>query len=411
MSITSKRIMRLFGKVVNRLIPKHKDWIYVEPHINGKTDKFDLINCNADNSLKTINYFINNYQGRICRLYIEVYDKDRMPELERYVKTVGNRDIEVVFLESCWDQKGKKITFDVLVRFIRNHLIRYSCHVWCADTGWAHFFDKVKPQKLISFNYGVPFKRGGVYSKYFTFEHFDYICETSMMCSKIIAAEYLGNYDSFVDIGFARNDTIGYSDKRDVVNAWLKSIGCEDKKIIVYVPTYRPNPIDYSENNIFGFKDNGELDEILERNNAIIIAKVHPVQRKWMTNLPSNVISFEPSYDFTIYDVFNMTNVLISDYSSISTDFILAHKPIIYLFSDFDEYADSRGYSFEPIQDVCCGDVVYSWDEMKESLEKNLNNEIVRDELYEMKKRLWFKYDDFKSTERNYNLLKQVMEL
>lgn len=231
------------------------------------------------------------------------------------------------------------------------------------------------------------------------------------MCSKIIAAEYLGNYDSFVDIGFARNDTIGYSDKRDVVNAWLKSIGCEDKKIIVYVPTYRPNPIDYSENNIFGFKDNGELDEILERNNAIIIAKVHPVQRKWMTNLPSNVISFEPSYDFTIYDVFNMTNVLISDYSSISTDFILAHKPIIYLFSDFDEYADSRGYSFEPIQDVCCGDVVYSWDEMKESLEKNLNNEIVRDELYEMKKRLWFKYDDFKSTERNYNLLKQVMEL
>lgn len=410
MNITLKRVLKFGGKVVNRLVPKKKNYIYAEPHINGKTDLFDLINCNADNCLKTLNYFLKNNNDRRAVLYIEVYDESRIPLLNEYVDNIGNKNVKVNFILSCWDQKGKKMTIQVLYRFIKNHLLKYSCEIWVSDTGWAHFFDKVKGQKLILFNYGVPFKRGGIYSKHFTFEHFDYICETSMMCSKIIAAEYLGKFDNFVDIGFARNDTIGYSDKKEKVEAWLERKGCFGKKIIVYVPTYRPQKIDYTEVNIFGFKDNGELDELLEKNNAVIITKLHPIQRKWLTELPQNVINFEPTYDFTIYDVFNVTDVLVSDYSSISTDFLLAHRPVIYLFSDFKDYGDSRGFSFEPIQNVCCGDIAYSWEEMRLALEKGLNEKVDQNELYRLKFDVWYKYDDFNACERNYKLLYGLLE-
>lgn len=400
-----KRILRKMGRTVNFLIPKISNSIYAEPHMNCKKDKYDLINCNSDNCLKTLNYFMHHYTGRKVKIYIEVYDMERIKELRKYVEEISNEYIDVVFIETCWDQNGH-ISFKNMIAFLRNTFYKYRSSVWICDTGWAHFFDNTKKQKLISFNYGVPFKKGGLQYKDFSFDHFSYIVETSYTCSKMISSEYEASIDKFVDIGFSRNDTISQSDKKEYVNKWLKEKCCYGKKIIVYVPTFRKQQLNFMDTNVFGMGSNEELLQLLKDNDAVIITKLHPHQKVYSAVYSDRVIAFEANYDFSIYDLFSVTDVVISDYSSISTDFLLSHKPVIYQFNDYNEYEDSRGFSFDPIQDVCCGEVVYNWEEMKEAIRNALNGTVPDDPAYDIKFRIWFKNDDFHATERNYELLK-----
>lgn len=408
MDISKKKISINIGKIVNALTIKKENTIYAEPHINGRVDCFDLINCNADNCLKTLNYFIKNNNKIKTKIYIEVYDESRIPVLNNYVKSINNPLVEVEFLPSCWGNAGiSKI--EKLKRYILNQHTRHKCKVLLCDTGWAHFFDKIKSQIAIDLNYGASIKQGNLKDNNINFEHFDYVCETSMMSARVFVSEKRAYYENMVFNGFSRNDTIGHTDKLDAVNNWLKANNCLDKKIIVFVPTFRPDYIDYNNKNIFGFEDNGELDKLLEQYNAVLVTKLHPIQREHLSELPKGIINFEPNYDFTIYDLFNKTDILISDYSSISTDFLLAHRPVIYLFADYDEYDSSRGFVYEPIQNMCCGDVVYTWDEMKKSLQYNLTHPLEEDELYKNKFDFWFKYDDFNACERNYNMLLEAL--
>lgn len=87
----------------------------------------------------------------------------------------------------------------------------------------------------------------------------------------------------------------------------------------------------------------------------------------------------------------------------------MSHRPVIYLFADFEQYDRERGFVYEPIQNMCCGDVVYNWDEMKKSLQYNLTHPLKEDELYKTKFSFWFKYDDFKACERNYIMILEAL--
>lgn len=396
-------LVNKFNKAINCITPKKNNTVYAEPHINGKVDCFDLINCNADNCLKTLNYLLHNYKGKKVCIYIEVYNDKRIPALNEYVKKIGNPDIKVKFVKSCWDKSDPKTAR--IKNYIKNSFIRHTCKIWLCDTGWAHFFDKTKKQTAINFCYGTPFKNGKLKNNKINWQHLDYMCETSMMTGRIHTSEYRPYFENILAIGYSRNDTIGGSNKIDAVNNWLKSNNCTGKKIIVYVPTFRPEKLDLSKTNIFGFDDKGDLDKILKESNAVLVTKLHPIQSEYATILPDNILLYKPSYDFTIYDLFSVSDALISDYSSISNDFLLSHKPVIYLFSDIDTYDRERGFAFDPIESVCCGDIAYNWEQLKSSIVKALSGKTEYDKAYWDKFKLWHKYDDFNSSKRSCELL------
>ncbi len=408
MKVIYQKIIRRAGIIVNSFIIKNKRYIYVQPHKNCKNDKYDLINCNADNSLKVLNYFLKNYSGQKVVIFLEYYDLNRTREITNYINSIGNQQIQVKLLESTWGRSDGK-TISNAWRYCKNSLHRFRCSVWVCDTGWSRFWDKVKSQKVINYNYCTPFKKGGIQDHTLSFNYIDFLCQTSTMCAEVVSSEYEASIDNFSIIGFARNDTLYDTDKEKEIENWLIKNEIFGKRIIFYVPTYRPELVDYTGLNIFGLKDNGELKKILDDYNATIITKLHPVQRKYLAKLPENYISLEPTYEFSIYDLFKYGSVLISDYSSISTDFLISKKPVIYLFSDIDKYDVERGFSFNPIESVCCGEVDYCWDDLKKSLKYALEEPEKYVQPYIDKINIWHKYIDDKSTERSYELLKSLL--
>lgn len=404
MQVVYQKILKILGKTVNMVIPKRKNTIYVLPHENCKGDNYDLINSNSDNVLKIINYFIKNYRGNKVTIYLEYFDLSRKSILENYVVSIGNKCVKLVLIESCWNRDDGR-SFINIIRYLSNSFIRYTCKVWICDTGWSRFWDNTKAQILINYNYCTPFKRGGIKDHGLSFNYIDYICQTSLMCAKVVSAEYEVYMDKFSLIGFARNDTLLNTDKFNAVKSWLVKKNIDGKKIIIYVPTYRPELVDFSELNIFGFRRNDSLDKLLKLHNAVIVTKLHPLQRKYVARLPNGCVSLEPTYDFSVYDLMSLCSVMVSDYSSIATDFLITKRPVIYLFSDIAKYDSDRGFSFEPIQSVCCGDVVYDDNQLLESLDKALNDPIGYVSPYLEKLHMWHKHLDSNSTIRAYELL------
>lgn len=95
-----------------------------------------------------------------------------------------------------------------------------------------------------------------------------------------------------------------------------------------------------------------------------------------------------------LYQVIPYSDALITDYSSIATDYLLLDKPIIFTLDDYEEYAASRGAFFpENAKDYMKGYHIYNVDD----LEKALRDIAVGKDIYkEEREKIFPEYHAYK---------------
>ncbi|MDB5021643.1 MAG: CDP-glycerol:poly(glycerophosphate) glycerophosphotransferase [Pedobacter sp.] len=130
-------------------------------------------------------------------------------------------------------------------------------------------------------------------------------------------------------------------------------------KIYAYTPTFR----DTGDFNPFDGRFWEALNTWLVANNALFAVKKHPWDKTLV--IPEQ---FENIKDLsaTIADVQELliiSDVLISDYSAIVTDFAITGKPIIYYFHDYDNYVSIRSFYYN-MMEVLPGPFVYDSDSL-----------------------------------------------
>lgn len=220
-----------------------------------------------------------------------------------------------------------------------------------------------------------------------------YYITSSKFASKLIAKATNLPMSNFIEIGMSRNAIKGISlNKFKEIFNIKKTIN----KIILFTPTFRDKFI-YNlhkfdlnkDNNIFGYENiEKELSEVLERNNIYIVIKLHKFypyyeekERKILSGeikLPKNCLVFsselEGKYNIGIYNLFDVSDAMIADYSSISFDYLLKDKPIFYNIFDIDEYKKYRGFSYEPIEELMAGELMRNEKDFLNILEKFSEN-------------------------------------
>lgn len=128
----------------------------------------------------------------------------------------------------------------------------------------------------------------------------------------------------------------------------LSRLHLEGTRILTYMPTFR----DRSDERFFDIVNMKELDEFLGKHRLCLAIKAHP--RSYLTqNLDngcfSNIIVIPSAAD--PYPYLAITDVLITDYSSIYFDYLMANRPIIFFCYDFEEYtSQNRQLYFEYMQ-------------------------------------------------------------
>ena len=137
--------------------------------------------------------------------------------------------------------------------------------------------------------------------------------------------------------GQPRNDAFKTVDKEKVIN----SIGGDaQKKVIVYMPTYRHKSlgIDYMDRIVKGLYQSESLKDALEDSNALLLVKLHPLTPQ---------IDLPQRDDFIILGYIDVADnqqlmgacdMLITDYSSCYVDYALLHRPIIFYLPDEKDF-------------------------------------------------------------------------
>lgn len=130
----------------------------------------------------------------------------------------------------------------------------------------------------------------------------------------------------------------------------------EGKKLILYAPTFREEG---SFSNVLDFeKFNRELGD-----EYILLLRLHP--KKFSSEDFKSDSNYINCTDFkNPNELLLLSDILITDYSSIMIDFALLDKPIIFFTYDLDEYlARDRGFYFD-FKKTVPGNIVYTSDEL-----------------------------------------------
>lgn len=159
-----------------------------------------------------------------------------------------------------------------------------------------------------------------------------------------------------------------------------------DKKIVLYAPTFRDEE---KYNNVFDYLDLEKFNQSLG-DEYILALRLHPKIKKFY----SGEISSEEQYiDCSDYpseqELLLISDILITDYSSIMIEFALLNKPIIFFTYDFESYmTEERGFYFD-FKSTVPGPVVYDSNQLIDviktnSFDENKISEFVKTQFNEI---------------------------
>jgi len=170
----------------------------------------------------------------------------------------------------------------------------------------------------------------------------------------------------------------------------------EPKKVIIFTPTFRDryvynidNPDLRNFNNVFGYSNEIEiLESFFIEHDILMLIKLHKTYKiyrdlekklsksnhKYFSNCYFITYEIEKKFNLSTYNLFSLSDAMIADYSSISFDYLIYDKPIIYNVPDIVEYRKYRGFSHEPIEDLMAGPIVKTISGLKNEILNIINN-------------------------------------
>ncbi len=247
------------------------------------------------------------------------------------------------------------------------------------------------------------FKSSKTYEEFPEYNKYDIVTIASPELSWVFE-EFMGinkNDDIIKAIGVSRTDE--FFDQEYITNCYNKIHeiipASKNKKIILYAPTYRgvgqervaPNELDIEK---FA-KNLGE--------EYILVIKQHQTVKE-LPEIPEEYRD-KFAYDMTrgkgmnINELMTVSDICISDYSSLVFEFALFERPIIFFAYDLEDYIDDRGlyYNFD---EITPGPICRTTEEMVDYIE-NIDEKYNKQEVIDFKNKFMSSCDG-KSTERIY---------
>lgn len=219
----------------------------------------------------------------------------------------------------------------------------------------------------------------------------------------------LTDHTKLVTLGFPRNDDLlleNSFDKKDLFNV-------DFDKMVVWYPTFRQHknvktrnvssitlPIIYSK------EEAKKISEYAKQHNILIVLKPHFIQdTSYIEDLNlSNIIIINDDFlkekNIRSYQLLNLSDALITDYSSVYYDYLLTDKPIGLTWDDYNEYSQNELFAVDMNVMFAGGEKIYNSDDFCVFL-KNLSegNDTLKEKRNKIKD-LTNEYQDTNSSKR-----------
>lgn len=386
------------------LIPKRKDWVAVIGRQNGQfldNAKYFFLQADASEpSMRLV--FITEQVDVVNNIQKHGLEAIRYPSLKGAWFLF--RCSSVVVDESNWFRCGRRFLL------IRHTIIqlwhgvgfkRIEQDRWKNETGsnsWATHAAVVQLRKLYYFFIG----RWVKYSAVVTTSYFyrDNVFSNAFLADRFPVTGYPRN--DFAQSLTGKHSELAWSniDKniRISLSDWIK----QGKRLVLITPTFRDSgsvPMQLNREIL------DEIDAFAEKNNIEFIFKFHPLEKN--TDYISGKHFHICNRDSDVYPLFPYLSALVTDYSSISMDFLLVDKPLLFLIPKNDDYVEKdRELQFDP-HSMMPGPFVPDWS----SLQTALLNEWSQDNYASERASLLSKaFDDLPQSEATSQLISIMRE-
>ena len=196
----------------------------------------------------------------------------------------------------------------------------------------------------------------------------DYLISSSKKIENYYSEAFQIDKEKIIPLGLPRIDY--YFENHDLNKIKLefsKRYGIDtNKKIILYAPTFRDEK---KYNNVFDFLDLKKFNDVLG-DEYVLALRLHPKIKDFYQD---DIGSSENYVDCSDYpseqELMMISDILITDYSSIMIEFAILDKPILFFVYDLDNYLNSeRGFYYD-FEKTVPGKLVYSSDELINAIE------------------------------------------
>ncbi|MEB7796284.1 teichoic acid ribitol-phosphate polymerase TarL [Staphylococcus equorum] len=167
------------------------------------------------------------------------------------------------------------------------------------------------------------------------------------------------------------------------------------KEVILFAPTFRGSGHHTAHYPFFKI-DFARFARYCRENNAVVLFKMHPFVKNRL-NIPREYEQYfvDVSNFREVNDILFITDVLISDYSSLVYEFAVFKRPMLFYAFDLEDYITSRDF-YEPYEHFVPGKIVESFGDLMTSLD-NGDYQVEKVAPFLEKH---FKYHDGRSSER-----------
>lgn len=237
--------------------------------------------------------------------------------------------------------------------------LRYlaTAKVLINNVTWPEFFIRRNEQIYLNTWHGTPMKTLGRDIKSNPYE-------TNNIARNFLQATHLAHSNKFTEnillsrfsiksicseksavTGYPRIDlslNLGEAEKLSL----RRKLGIPDgKKILLYAPTWRGAKVARNEVDNSLEMIQSAIEACNELQNYVVVFRGHQAIERFVNHFPSCLVAMQT---IPTNHLLAITDILMTDYSSIAFDYMALKRPIIYFCPDIDKYRRERGFYVEP---------------------------------------------------------------
>ena len=248
--------------------------------------------------------------------------------------------------------------------------------IWVFDTRDPRYVQKREQGYYIQTWHGTPLKKLGLDMKdvfmsgseniitykrnmYHDSRKWDFLLSQNEFSTEIFKSAFAFSkksspYKEIWTYGYPRNDILVNNNNKEYINKLKDYLNIpKDKKILLYAPTWRDN--EFYRRSVYKFVTAMDFDLLKEKlsHDYVVIVKYHYLVMEdidW-SNYKDFVYTFGADQD--IADLYLVSDMLITDYSSVMFDYSILNRPMFFFMYDLESYRDElRGFYSNVVEEI-----------------------------------------------------------
>lgn len=347
---------------------------------------------------------------------------------EYMIKSKKFKDYKFVW---CFDNPEEKKHYfhnnrTILVKHKSNDYYKYfaTSKYWIVNSLVLEFISKKKNQIYIQTWHGTPLKKlrydikleGNVLNSTKEIKgrndrdvkRIDYFLSPSKFTTEVFTSAFnlksLNKENIIIEKGYPRNEKLF---KENNINSIKENLGLPtNKKIILYAPTFRDNQhtsgVGYTYKLGIDFK---KLQSIFKDEYIILFRTHYFISNNFTFNEYKDFIYNVSGYD-DVNDLYLISDILITDYSSVFFDYANLKKPMLFYMYDLDIYKNKLRDFYIDLNELP-GPIIETEDELINEI-KNIKNYKIK---YKNKyKKFNQKYNYLDNKDASREVIKEIFK-